>query len=71
MDKSHKLKRSVEEDPEWYMGGVPVSPHHKNKRRMRVTKIAPDTNVIRAQVKVNAHRNYVRKALREMGYNVI
>ena len=64
MSKQHKMKRAVEADPEWFLGGVPLPPALAKQARQQVAR---EQNS-RIKAKKGAQRNYLRKVLREMAY---
>lgn len=65
MSKQHKMTRAVEDDPEWFLGGVPLPPKLASKWRGQA---AGEGKTLRAKQKSAARRYALRKVLREMAY---
>ena len=71
MSKHDKSRKSVASDPEWYMEGGPVPFRGAGKIRVPRTRILSDGKSPRIKANGDVRSDYIRKALREMGYNVV
>ena len=68
MSNRHKMKWTVEEDPEWFLGGVPLPPKLASKWRGQPAQEKKE-KMARAKQKAAARRHELRKVLREMAYS--